>query len=145
MHQSFTINLQTGAATRPRDDVALHLSVRPTEPVIVRNHWENKAWGVEERFGGCPIHPGQPFEILILAESSAFKVRTKKIISPGACVIPLSLRLLIFFVILYYWTFISSDPLISSCSAGQSLSQAFQNTLNHQNRLKNGQDTWTQS
>jgi len=70
----FTINLQTGAATRPRDDTALQLSVRPTEPVIVRNHWENKNWGTEERFGGCPIYPGQPFEILILAESSAFKI-----------------------------------------------------------------------
>ncbi|KAJ6633919.1 Galectin-7, partial [Pseudolycoriella hygida] len=69
-----TINLQTGAATRPRDDTALHLSVRPTEPVIVRNHYENKVWGTEERFGGCPINPGQPFEILILAESTAFKI-----------------------------------------------------------------------
>jgi len=70
----FTINLQTGAATRPRDDTALHLSFRPTEPVIVRNHWENKVWGHEERFGGCPIYPGQPFEILILVESSAYKI-----------------------------------------------------------------------
>lgn len=71
---SFTINLQTGAATGPRDDTALHMSVRPTDPVIVRNHYENKVWGTEERFGGCPIYPGQPFEILILAESTAFKV-----------------------------------------------------------------------
>ncbi len=41
----------------------------------MRNHWENKAWGTEERFGGCPIYPGQPFEILILVEPNAFKVR----------------------------------------------------------------------
>jgi len=70
----FGINLQTGAATRPRDDSALHLSVRPTEPVIVRNHCENQVWGTEERFGGCPIYPGQSFEILILAEYSAYKI-----------------------------------------------------------------------
>ncbi|KAG4070144.1 hypothetical protein HA402_013387 [Bradysia odoriphaga] len=70
----FSIYLQTGAAIRPRDDTALQLSVRPTEPVIVRNHYENKNWGTEERFGGCPIYPGQSFEILILAEPAAFKI-----------------------------------------------------------------------
>lgn len=71
---SFTINFQTGPRTSPRDDSALHLSVRPVESVIVRNHHENNVWGTEERFGGCPIYPGQPFEMLILAESTGYKV-----------------------------------------------------------------------
>jgi len=70
----FTINFQTGPRTSPRDDSALHLSVRPVESVIVRNHHENNVWGTEERFGGCPIYPGQPFEMLILAESTGYKI-----------------------------------------------------------------------
>lgn len=70
----FNIHLQTGAALRPRDNCPLHISVRPNESSIVRNHLENQIWGVEERYGSCPIHLGQSFEILILAEHAAFKV-----------------------------------------------------------------------
>jgi len=72
----FMISLQTGAALRPRDDTAFQLSVRPAEQVIVRNHYENNVWGTEERFGGCPINPnpGQPFEILILVETTGYKI-----------------------------------------------------------------------
>lgn len=70
----FMINLQAGCVTTPRDDVALHLSVRPTEHCIVRNHMTSHIWGSEERFGGIPIHPGQVFDILILTEATAYKI-----------------------------------------------------------------------
>ena len=70
----FAINIQTGPALRPCDDVNLHLSVRPSEHVIVRNHMERQNWGAEERYGGCPIAYGSQFEILILAESDKFKI-----------------------------------------------------------------------
>lgn len=68
------LNLQTGCVTQPRDDVAFHLSVRNNEHAIVRNHMVNQVWGTEERFGGMPLHPGQHFDLLILAEATAFKV-----------------------------------------------------------------------
>lgn len=68
------INLQAGCVLQPRDDVALHLSVRSNEHCIVRNHMTNQVWGSEERFGGMPLHPGQPFDILILVEATSFKI-----------------------------------------------------------------------
>lgn len=54
----------------------MHLSVRPNEGAIVRNHLVSQIWGDEERYGGCPIQHGQRFEMLILAETNQFKVRT---------------------------------------------------------------------
>lgn len=64
----------TGPIINPSDDINLHLSVRPNEQAIVRNHMVHQVWGPEERYGGCPISYGQPFEILILAENDQFKV-----------------------------------------------------------------------
>lgn len=68
------INIQTGAALKPRDDVALHVSLRPQEHVIVRNHCQNGNWGSEERFGGCPIGANQLFDLVIVAEATQFKI-----------------------------------------------------------------------
>lgn len=70
----FNIDVKTGPILQPSDDINLHLSVRPSENAIIRNHMAHQVWGAEERFGGCPINYGQPFEILILAESEQFKV-----------------------------------------------------------------------
>lgn len=68
------IYLQSGAALEPRDDVPLHVSIRPAEQAIVRNHFQAQNWGTEERHAGCPIHYGVPFEMLILAEISVYKI-----------------------------------------------------------------------
>lgn len=68
------INVQTGPALRPSDDINLHLSIRLNDNVIVRNHMKNQYWGTEERIGGCPIVRGQFVEMLILAQSHSFKV-----------------------------------------------------------------------
>lgn len=68
------INIQCGPATNPRDDVALHLSLRPKEACLVRNHWRNRAWGTEERYGNLNIRIGQPFDILVLAEYGQYKI-----------------------------------------------------------------------
>ncbi|XP_063707751.1 galectin-9-like isoform X2 [Culicoides brevitarsis] len=68
------INIQCGAATEPRDDVALHLSIRPRENCIVRNNYTNRVWGTEERYGHSPIYFGQPFDLLVLAEHSQYKI-----------------------------------------------------------------------
>lgn len=68
------INIQCGAATEPRDDVALHISIRPREMVVVRNHYQNYSWGPEERFGHCPIYFNQPFDLLVLAEPTQYKI-----------------------------------------------------------------------
>lgn len=68
------INIQTGAALTPRDDVVFHLSIRPNESVIVRNTLQNQVWGAEERWGGCPIAYGQQFDLLVLAEVNQWKI-----------------------------------------------------------------------
>ncbi|XP_055595150.1 galectin-4-like [Uranotaenia lowii] len=68
------INIQTGAALNPRDDVPLHLSVRPNEGAIVRNTLQNQVWGTEERYGGCPIRYGQHFDVLVLVEVNQYKI-----------------------------------------------------------------------
>lgn len=70
----FRIDIKTGAVIAPSDDINLHLSVRPNNNAIVRNHMVRHEWGPEERLGGCPIHYGQKFEILILAETEQFKI-----------------------------------------------------------------------
>lgn len=68
------INIQTGAALNPRDDVVLHISIRPNESAIVRNTLQNQVWGTEERWGGCPIAYGQVFDVLVLAEVNQWKI-----------------------------------------------------------------------
>ncbi|XP_031634690.1 galectin-9B-like [Contarinia nasturtii] len=72
-HDRFNIDIKTGPIISPSDDINLHLSVRPNENAIVRNHFV-QAWGPEERMGGCPIQYGERFEILILAEAEHFKI-----------------------------------------------------------------------
>lgn len=66
------INFQTGAALSPRDDVVLHLSVRPSEKALVRNHFQNQNFGVEERSGKCKIKANHKFEIMVMAEAEQF-------------------------------------------------------------------------
>lgn len=52
----------------------LHLSIRPENNAIVRNHYHNKKWGKEETSGNSSIQANQPFEILILAEAVNYKI-----------------------------------------------------------------------
>ncbi|XP_035899227.1 galectin-9 isoform X2 [Anopheles stephensi] len=68
------IHLQAGAAVNPRDDVPLHISIRPNEHAIVRNSIQNQVVGAEERYGGCPIRYGESFDMLILAETLQYKI-----------------------------------------------------------------------
>lgn len=68
------INVQTGPALGPSDDINLHLSIRLDQRTIVRNHMQSRYWGTEENVGGCPLVRGQFVEILILAQSHGFKV-----------------------------------------------------------------------
>lgn len=77
MHHSadrFTIDFQCGPIWG-QDDSAFHISVRPQQGAVVRNTLENKNWGPEERYGGCPIVPGHPYEIEIVAGFHRFNVR----------------------------------------------------------------------
>lgn len=75
MKFSFRINLAYGLNGKLSDDRALHLSVRPKDNKIVRNHRINNKWGTEEFIGGCPIKLNQPFIIRILVEKDRFVVR----------------------------------------------------------------------
>jgi len=71
----FNINLQLGASTQPRSDVAFHISARVKQGAIVRNTLQNQKWQNEEReIPFQPFQPGENFEIMILAEKEQFKV-----------------------------------------------------------------------
>ena len=51
-----------------------HLSIRPNNRVIVRNHYQYGQWGMEERYGPCQVKQNQTFEITILAEHQHYKI-----------------------------------------------------------------------
>lgn len=73
----FSINLQCGPNTSPRDDVALHLTADFTRRLFLRNSIHSMSWGMEENQGGMPLHPGQQFHITIVIEASQFTVRLR--------------------------------------------------------------------
>ncbi|XP_078592227.1 galectin-4-like isoform X5 [Branchiostoma floridae x Branchiostoma japonicum] len=71
----FHVNLQCGASTQPRADIALHFNPRLMAGVVVRNCLQNQAWGAEEKpHGPFPFAMGQNFEMIILTEPDKFKV-----------------------------------------------------------------------
>ncbi|KPM09309.1 galectin-like protein 4, partial [Sarcoptes scabiei] len=75
----FAIALQNGPSNNFSDDVALYLSSTFTPPArIIRNSLIYNQWGPEESFGGQPLLLGQPFEIMILVESSEYKIAINK-------------------------------------------------------------------
>ncbi|XP_019624589.1 PREDICTED: galectin-8-like isoform X3 [Branchiostoma belcheri] len=71
----FHVNLQCGASTQPRADIAMHFNPRVMAGVVVRNCLQNQAWGGEEKqHGPFPFAMGQNFEMIILTEPDKFKV-----------------------------------------------------------------------
>ncbi|XP_035687467.1 galectin-8-like isoform X4 [Branchiostoma floridae] len=71
----FHVNLQCGASTQPRADIAMHFNPRLMAGVVVRNCLQNQAWGAEEKpHGPFPFAMGQNFEMIILTEPDKFKV-----------------------------------------------------------------------
>ncbi|XP_035912479.1 galectin-4-like [Anopheles stephensi] len=73
-HDMFNINLQTGPNVDPRDDAALHISIRPREGLIVRNTYQFHSWGVEERFGGCPVQKRSYFDVSITVKPDSYGI-----------------------------------------------------------------------
>ncbi|XP_053665923.1 32 kDa beta-galactoside-binding lectin-like [Anopheles marshallii] len=70
----FNINLQYGPEVEPRDDTALHLSIRPRDRRVVRNTYANQCWQDEERSGGCPIGVGEPFTLEIRVKETHYSI-----------------------------------------------------------------------
>ncbi|XP_066593855.1 uncharacterized protein [Prorops nasuta] len=70
----FAINYQLGPNLNPRDDIAIHVSPRFPEGFLTRNHIQSMSWGPEENEGPMPIQPGQEFEVIILCETTCFKI-----------------------------------------------------------------------
>ncbi|CAG9762134.1 unnamed protein product [Ceutorhynchus assimilis] len=70
----FNINLATGPTAKPRDDTALHLSVRLNQGYIARNSYKDGAWGDEQGSGKLPIGQAQSFEIIILVDPQHYKI-----------------------------------------------------------------------
>lgn len=55
-------------------NIIFHISIRPHENAIVRNHFENGRWGHEERYGKYKVRHHETFEIYILADHEFFKI-----------------------------------------------------------------------
>ncbi|KAF4531718.1 hypothetical protein B566_EDAN009341 [Ephemera danica] len=70
----FAINIQTGPGMHPRDDIVLHVSAIFSENVLSRASLQAGVWGTEERTGTLPFGRGQPFEMLILCDTSTYKI-----------------------------------------------------------------------
>ncbi|EGK97239.1 AGAP013132-PA [Anopheles gambiae str. PEST] len=70
----FNINLQVGPNVDPRDNSALHISIRPREGLIVRNTYQFQSWGVEERFGGCPVQKRSYFDVSITVKPDSYGI-----------------------------------------------------------------------
>ena len=73
---TFTIDLiQTQPSSYSDDDIDLRLKVQLEQPqVVVRNSRIGNIWGVEERGGGMPFSPGQPFTVMVVAQMYGFEV-----------------------------------------------------------------------
>ncbi|CAH1965578.1 unnamed protein product [Acanthoscelides obtectus] len=70
----FNINLATGPNRKPRDDTALHISVRLNQGYIARNSYKDGTWGDEQGSGKLPIGQAQSWEILILVDQNDYKL-----------------------------------------------------------------------
>jgi galectin-4 len=69
----FEFNLLTG--THPGADVAFHFNPRFDQREAVRNSCQGGGWGNEEKQGGFPLQPGQPFEIQIICFPEHYQVK----------------------------------------------------------------------
>ena len=73
----FEFNLLTGNYSGA--DVAFHFNPRFDQREAVRNACSGGAWGPEEKQGGFPLQPGQPFDIQIICFPEHYQVRAKKL------------------------------------------------------------------
>ena len=75
----FTVNLRTGHCGIDwfdgESDHTLHISVRFKINTVVRNVYQDNAWGTEERNGPFPFAIGRAFTMVIAVERTAYKVR----------------------------------------------------------------------
>lgn len=69
-----TIDFLNSPAIESNQDVMFHISIRPQDKVIVRNHFQSGMWGMEERYGPCLVKKNATFEIVILAELQHYKI-----------------------------------------------------------------------
>lgn len=51
-----------------------HISLRPYENAIIRNHFELGRWGHEERYGKYKVRHRETFELHILADHEFYKI-----------------------------------------------------------------------
>uniref|UniRef100_A0A8C5QH17 Galectin n=1 Tax=Leptobrachium leishanense TaxID=445787 RepID=A0A8C5QH17_9ANUR len=69
--KSFTINFKVGY----NNDIALHMNIRSSKSVVVRNSFINGAWGEEEKeIPKNPFKQGEFFDISVRSGEKQFKV-----------------------------------------------------------------------
>jgi galectin-4 len=56
-------------------DVVFHFNPRFDQHEAVRNSCQGGGWGAEEKQGGFPLHPGQPFDIQIVCFPEHYQVK----------------------------------------------------------------------
>lgn len=69
-----TIDFLNSPTLGTDQDIMFHISIRPKEKAIVRNHYQNGYWAMEERYGPCLVRKHETFEIVILAEMQHYKL-----------------------------------------------------------------------
>lgn len=66
----FSINLECGSS----EQVALHVNPRFDQKEIVRNHYENGLWGIEDTYGPIGMEVGTDFMITIGCDEHGFRI-----------------------------------------------------------------------
>lgn len=70
----FSINLCVSSGVEPLSDTALHVNPRYDQKCLVLNSLIRDSWGSEVRSKNLPLRKGEPFEMIILADSNEFKI-----------------------------------------------------------------------
>lgn len=74
----FAFNLFPGKpydmASPGQKDIAFHFNPRFDQNTVVRNTRSNSHWGNEERDGGMPFIPYQPFVLAVTWQRSAYEI-----------------------------------------------------------------------
>lgn len=69
----FSVNLATGPSMR-NDDIALHVSTRPTEGLVEINTCRRGGWESGHQQRPCPVRAGQSFEMMVLVDDYCYKI-----------------------------------------------------------------------
>ncbi|XP_034235523.1 32 kDa beta-galactoside-binding lectin-like [Thrips palmi] len=69
----FSVNLATGPSMTG-DDIALHVSTRPSEGIVEINTCRRGGWENGQQHRPCPVRAGQHFEMIVMVEDYNYRI-----------------------------------------------------------------------